>query len=194
MVIARSKKDRRFGLATWSKWPIVGRSSIAFGTRNNNVCAITDVDWDGDTVRIFNAHFSSLRFEEEDYAALEEGVPNAEGRERIWGRMRSAYVNRVDQVTQVMEAVESSPHPVVLCGDFNDTPTSWALAHCRAALQDSHDARFLSMDGTWQGPLPGVRIDHILVGEDWSVQSHETGGEGLSDHRFVKAVMQGVRP
>ncbi len=194
VVIARSKKDRRFGLATWSKWPIVGRSSIAFGTRNNNVCAITDVDWDGDTVRIFNAHFSSLRFEEEDYAALEEGVPNAEGRERIWGRMRSAYVNRVDQVTQVMEAVESSPHPVVLCGDFNDTPTSWALARCRAALQDSHDARFLSMDGTWQGPLPGVRIDHILVGEDWSVQSHETGGEGLSDHRFVKAVMQGVRP
>ncbi len=85
VVIARSKKDRRFGLATWSKWPIVGRSSIAFGTRNNNVCAITDVDWDGDTVRIFNAHFSSLRFEEEDYAALEEGVPNAEGRERIWG-------------------------------------------------------------------------------------------------------------
>ena len=194
VVIARSKQDRKFGVATWSRWPIVGRSSIEFGTRNNNVCAITDVAWEGDTVRIFNAHFSSLRFEQEDYDALEEGVPDAEGRERIWGRMRAAYVARVNQVNQVMEAVEASPHPVLLCGDFNDTPTGWTLARCRSVLRDSHDARFLTMDGTWQGALPGVRIDHVLVGNTWSVLSHETGGEGLSDHRYVRAALQAVRP
>jgi endonuclease/exonuclease/phosphatase family metal-dependent hydrolase len=194
VVIARSKSDRKFGVATWSRWPIVGRSAIEFGTRNNNVCAVTDVAWEGDTVRIFNAHFSSLRFEQEDYAALEEGMPDAEGRGRIWGRMSAAYVERVEQVSRVMEAVEASPHPVVLCGDFNDTPTSWALARCRKSLRDSHDARFLTLDGTWQGALPGVRIDHVLAGEDWSVKSHGTGGEGLSDHRYVSVGLGAVRP
>ncbi len=194
VVISRQKGPRSFGVATWSKWPIVRRASIDFGTRKNNVCAVTDVAWEGDTVRIFNAHFSSLRFEEEDYAALEEGVPNAEGRERIWGRMRSAYVERVAQVEAVMDAVQSSPHPVVLCGDFNDTPTSWSLAHCRAGLKDSHDVRWFSMDGTWQGAVPGVRIDHILMGEEWTGKSYATGGDGLSDHRFVKAVLQAVGP
>lgn len=194
VVIARSKKDRRFGVATWSRWPIVGRSAIEFGTRSNNVCAVTDVAWNGDTVRIFNAHFSSLRFEAEDYAALEEGVPDAEGRGRIWGRMSAAYVERVEQVSRVMEAVEASPHPVVLCGDFNDTPTSWALARCRKTLRDSHDARLFTLDGTWQGALPGVRIDHVLAGEDWSVLAHSTGGVGLSDHRYVSAVLGAVRP
>ena len=194
VVIARSRQDRKFGVATWSRWPIIGRDAIEFGTRNNNVCAVTDIAWEGDTVRIFNAHFSSLRFEREDYAALEEGVPDAAGRERIWGRMRSAYVARVDQVSRVMEAVEASPHPVVLCGDFNDTPTGWTLARCRRTLRDSHDTQFLTMDGTWQGALPGVRIDHVFVGDSWAVRSHETGGDGLSDHRLVKAVLQAVRP
>ena len=194
VVIARSKRDRRFGVATWSRWPIVGRSSIEFGTKNNNVCAITDVAWEGDTVRIFNAHFSSLRFEQEDYAALEEGVPNAEGRGRIWGRMSAAYVERVAQVSRVMDAVESSPHPVILCGDFNDTPASWALARCRQTLRNSHDVQFLTLDGTWQGALPGVRIDHVLVGPQWSVQSHRTGGDGLSDHRYVSVGLGAVRP
>ena len=194
VVIARSKRDRRFGVATWSRWPIVGRSSIEFGTKNNNVCAITDVAWEGDTVRIFNAHFSSLRFEQEDYAALEEGVPNAEGRGRIWGRMSAAYVERVAQVSRVMDAVESSPHPVILCGDFNDTPASWALARCRQTLRDSHDVQFLTLDGTWQGALPGVRIDHVLVGPQRSVQSHRTGGDGLSDHRYVSVGLGAVRP
>jgi endonuclease/exonuclease/phosphatase family metal-dependent hydrolase len=133
-----------------------------------------------------------MRFEEEDYAALEEGVPNAAGRERIWGRMKAAYVERVAQVTTVMEAVEESPHPVVLCGDFNDTPTSWAHAHCRLQLKDSHDARLFRMDGTWQGAVPGVRIDHLLVGPQWTALDYATGGDGLSDHRFVKAVLQAV--
>ncbi|MDA9864109.1 endonuclease/exonuclease/phosphatase family protein [Flavobacteriales bacterium] len=193
VVISRRKGPRSFGVATWSKWPIVRRSSIDFGTRKNNVCAVTDVVWEGDTVRIFNAHFSSLRFEEEDYAALEDGVPNAAGRERIWGRMRSAYVERVAQVKAVMEAVQVSPHPVVLCGDFNDTPTSWSLAHCRAELKDSHDVRWFSMDGTWQGAVPGVRIDHIFMGKEWAGKSYTTGGVGLSDHRFVRAELQVAR-
>lgn len=187
VVIARSREGRRFGVATWSRWPIVGRSSIAFGTRKNNVCAVTDIDWDGERVRVFNAHFSSLRFEREDYAALEEGVPDAEGRERIWGHMRSAYVERVRQVEAVMAEVERSPYPVILCGDFNDTPTSWALARCRASLEDTHDRRWFRLDGTWEGPIPGVRIDHILCSPTWKVRSHETGGAGLSDHRFVTA-------
>lgn len=187
VVIARSREGRSFGVATWSRWPIVGRSSIDFGTRKNNVCAVTDIDWDGQRVRIFNAHFSSMRFEREDYAALEEGVPDAEGRERIWGHMRSAYKERVRQVEAVMEQVERSPYPVILCGDFNDTPTSWALARCRMSLKDTHDSRWFRLDGTWEGPIPGVRIDHILASPGWKVRSHETGGSGLSDHRFVKA-------
>ena len=193
-VWAKGKAGRRFGVATWSRHPIVGRESISFGTSSNNVCAVTDIVWHDDTVRVFNGHFASLHFGTEDYAALEEGVPDAEGRQRIWSRMREAYVNRVAQVGQVMEVVARSPHPVVLCGDFNDVSVSWALQEVRGLLRDAHDVRGLRMDGTWQGAIPGVRIDHILLDPTWPVVSFGTGGEGLSDHRFVTAVVQAPIP
>ena len=106
----------------------------------------------------------------------EEGVPDAEGRQRIWSRMREAYSERVTQVTRVMEAVARSPHPVVLCGDFNDVPVSWALEAARGQLRDTHDLRGLRMDGTWLGAVPGVRIDHILVDPVWPVQDYGEWG------------------
>lgn len=193
-VWAKGKAGRQFGVATWSRHPIVGRESISFGTSSNNVCAVTDIVWQDDTIRVFNGHFASLHFGTEDYAALEEGVPDAEGRQRIWSRMREAYVARVEQVGQVVEAVARSPHPVVLCGDFNDVPVSWALQEMRGLLRDVHDVRGLRMDGTWQGAIPGVRIDHILLDPTWPVVSFGTGGEGLSDHRFVTAVVQAPPP
>lgn len=193
-VWARGKAGRRFGVATWSRHPIVARNDIAFGTTSNNVCAVTDIAWEGDTVRVFNAHFASLHFGSEDYAALEDGVPDAEGRQRIWSRMREAYAERVTQVGQVMEAVQDSPHPVLLCGDFNDVPVSWALQQFRGPLRDTHDVRGLRMDGTWQGVIPGVRIDHIFVDPTWAVTAYTTGGHGLSDHRYVTAGVQARTP
>ena len=54
--------------------------------------------------------------------------------------MREAYSERVTQVTRVMDAVARSPHPVVLCGDFNDVPVSWALQAARGG-PDTHDLR-----------------------------------------------------
>ena len=61
-------------------------------------------------------------------------------------------------------------------------------------MRDSHDARCLSLDGTWQGPFPGVRIDHVLVSDHWSVIDHLNGGEGLSDHRYIRAGLTVASP
>jgi endonuclease/exonuclease/phosphatase family metal-dependent hydrolase len=194
LVWAREKGGRKFGVGTWTTQPIVRREAIRFGTRSNNVCAITDVVWEGDTLRVFNVHFASLHFDSQDYEALEGGVPDAEVRERMWSRMKQAYALRVDQVKAVLAAVENSPHPVLLCGDFNDTPVSWTLSTLRSTLRDAHDVQGFRMDGTWQGAVPGVRIDHVLVDPSWEVLSYQTGGNGLSDHRFVAAELRVLNP
>ena len=60
--------------------------------------------------------------------------------QRIWSRMQKAYMERVTQVRQVMAEVARSP-AVMLCGDFNDVPVSWALQQARDHLRDAHDVR-----------------------------------------------------
>jgi endonuclease/exonuclease/phosphatase family metal-dependent hydrolase len=175
---------QRFGVATFSKHPIIGRDVIRFESDENNVCAVTDVLAGKDTLRIFNAHLSSLRFQDEDYRALDGRVPDARERARLLGRLTAAYRLRVEQLARVLTAVESSPHRVILCGDFNDTPVSYALHSARELLCDAHDASF-GIAGTWQGAVPGMRIDYILHDFALSALGQRSGGEDLSDHRWV---------
>jgi endonuclease/exonuclease/phosphatase family metal-dependent hydrolase len=176
--------DQHFGVATLSKYPIIGRDVIRFESDENNVCAVTDVLAGDDTLRIFNAHLSSLRFQDEDYRALDGHVPDAGERARLLGRLTTAYQMRVEQLARVLSAVEKSPHRVILCGDFNDTPVSYALHSARQLLCDAHDASF-GLDGTWQGAVHGMRIDYILHDPVLSALGQRSGGEDLSDHRWV---------
>ena len=39
--------------------------------------------------------------------------------------MRQAYIQRADQVDIIKEDIRLSPYPVIVCGDFNDTPVSY---------------------------------------------------------------------
>ena len=50
------------------------------------------------------------------------------------------------------------------------------------------------MYGWCQGAVPGVRIDLVFVDPEWPVLAYGTGGHGLSDHRYVKAVVQAPSP
>lgn len=177
---------QKFGVATFSRHPIVSRDVILFESDENNVCVVTDVLSGSDTLRIFNAHLSSLRFQTEDYQALEGGVPDAVERARLLSRLNTAYRRRIEQMGQVLAAVDRSPYPVVLCGDFNDTPVSYALHRAREQLCDAHDATF-GVSGTWQGAIPGMRIDYILHDASFAACQYGQGGEGLSDHRWVAA-------
>ena len=179
---------QHFGVATFSRHPIIAREAIHFESDDNNVCAVTDiVRAPGDTVRIFNAHLSSLRFQVEDYQALEGHVPDAGERARLLGRLTRAYRLREDQMTMVLDAVAASPYPSMLCGDFNDTPVSFALFQARRLLGDAHDVCPLlsALSATWQGAVPGVRIDYIFHDRAWVPSKYRQGGDLLSDHRWV---------
>ncbi|MEJ7658742.1 MAG: hypothetical protein WKG07_03515 [Hymenobacter sp.] len=57
-----------FGLAIFSRLPIVGRGEIAFGRLSQNHAMWVDVAGPGphDTVRVFNAHLQSMSLDERD--------------------------------------------------------------------------------------------------------------------------------
>lgn len=59
-----------FGVATFSAYPIVNAGEIKFPNDLNNNAIYTDLKVADDTIRVYNAHLSSIRFRRGDYEYL----------------------------------------------------------------------------------------------------------------------------
>jgi endonuclease/exonuclease/phosphatase family metal-dependent hydrolase len=189
--------DKLFGLAVLSRYPILNKQAIRFDNDKNNSAMFVDLLINGDTVRLFNLHLSSIGFEKEDYEAA-RNVGDEANRSRLFTRLSNAWNKRALQAEAVGEAVLASPHPTVVAGDFNDTPTSYASQQMRRELNDAFavvrpkNSSFLG--STYIGDLPLLRIDQIWASEELHVRQYITGDVELSDHRPVCAVFELASP
>jgi len=66
------RKNDHWGIATFSKYPIVRKGSIDFNTRWNNSCIYTDVVIKKDTIRIYNMHLASIHFGKKEHEYIKE--------------------------------------------------------------------------------------------------------------------------
>lgn len=185
----RGDPSRHFGLLTLSRLPMVRRETLRFEEDPGNGCLVTDLEVEGDTIRVFNVHLSSIRFEASDYEAVRRG-PDAEERARLWGRLSRAWVKRAEQARQIADAVAASPHPVLVMGDFNDGPVSYALDQFSEGLSDAFAVEGSGLGATYIGDLPTLRIDYVLFGKPFVPTQFETLREELSDHRAVRAAFK----
>ncbi|MBL7943823.1 MAG: endonuclease/exonuclease/phosphatase family protein [Flavobacteriales bacterium] len=186
-----------FGVAIFSRYPIINKGFVPFETDVNNYCIYADVVAGNDTLRIFNAHLASIRLQREDYALLDENRANEDveqGSKRIARRLLKAYKRRQRQVERIDTAITESPYPVVLCGDFNDTPVSYCYNTLTENLDDSFREAgggvgntFIGFDNTFLKAWPTFRIDYVLHSPELKCTRYITHPEAFSDHHAVSA-------
>ena len=98
-----------------------------------------------------------------------------------------------EQFTALVDMIESEDRPLIVAGDFNLTGDS--LLHAallKTGLRDAHESAGRGRGSTWPmlGPLsfvPGVRIDHVYVGNGVTALQCTTLPANGSDHRPVLA-------
>ena len=177
-------KGRQWGLAIFSRYPILEKGEVDFpGGGILNGCQYADLDAPMGRVRVFNMHLQSIHLSAVTYD-LEEAVAEmseANSRRATMLKFRDAYQARADQATRVEDAVLDSPWPVVLCGDFNDPPQSFAYQRVSSSLQDAFTLAGKGLART-HATLPGVRIDYVMVDSSFAVQSYQTPPIQISDH------------
>lgn len=195
-----TKRGYHFGIATFTTRPIVDRGIIEFPDELNNLCIWTDVALTNDTVRVYNAHLASIRFGDADYRFVKDldtdtrGDSLRSGGARILKRLRDAFIRRADEVDRIVEHMAHSPHPIVFCGDLNDTPMSYSYHTLRdAGLQDAFVESGRGVGHTYIGDFPSFRIDHLLHGPELEAYDFRTLPEELSDHRAINALLVPVR-
>ena len=185
-----------WGIATFTKYPIVNKGSIQFpGRVFNNSCIYTDIKIHDDTIRVYNIHLQSINFLKKDYYFMDSIIvkdkdEEIKGSKRILKLLKNAYIKRAKQIDQVADHIKNSPYPVIICGDFNDPPSSYAyhiLSH------NLNDAFRESGRGTGQtyigGTVPSFRIDYIFHDKKFHAYQFTTLNKRYSDHRPITTLL-----
>ena len=126
--------------------------------KSKNICIYKDIVLN-DTIRVYNIHLQSN-----------------------WVKtMKSSYQNRVNEALKIKKHINKSPFPVIVCGDFNDTPLSYTYSTLKKGLADSFQESGIGIGNSYVS-IPTLRIDYILHSQKYESYNYKKLKYKFSDH------------
>ncbi len=178
---------QHFGLMIYSRYPIINKQTIRFEPYDYNAnFQYVDIVKEADTIRVFNIHLQSLKFNPGNLAYIDN--PSLETKQDIQrsksliNKFKTGFLKRQLQADRVKAAIEKSPYPVIVCGDFNDVPNSYAYEKIGEDLQNAFVQKGTGMGRTFSGIAPTLRIDNIFLSKAFRVNQFVRIDKKLSDH------------
>lgn len=163
------------GMAIFSKYPIIRSSKIKFNNSGNGFMW-ADLLIEKDTVRVINNHLQTTGY----YSSYSRGL------KYLIKKAGENLLIRAAQAKIVRSVIDTTAYPVIVCGDFNDTPHGYVYSTIKGNdLQDSFTEKGIGLGGTYRRTLSLMRIDMIFVSNHFKVNSHRTISSGLSDHKPI---------
>lgn len=169
--VFNSREDEVLNLAVYSRFPLSNRKEYYFPDSYNKVLQI-DLQCDGTIIRLFNIHLQTT------------GMSFAyQGNNRLHTYQLNA-VARNRQAQQLQEAIASSPYPVTICGDLNDTPVSYAYRKLADQLNDCFLEAGNGWGGTYQPAKNLFRIDYTFSSPELKPSAYRLYSNRWSDHQI----------
>lgn len=152
----------------FTRLPILSSDTLHLPTRTNSGQKLL-LDFNGDTLLLINIHFESNHLSPELKSQYREALRSAEADtlrkelKPMVGQLTTAAPFRAKQTDIVKEIIEEwLPRPVIVCGDFNDTPVSYTLRVLTKHLHNAYEQSGFGLGFTFHERGFPVRIDHIL--------------------------------
>lgn len=182
---------RFYGIVTLSSYPIVNRGDIVH-PNSSSLTIFTDIRIGNDTIRIYNNHLQSFRLRRIESTFIEE-ISGGDQTDIIREfktlsiSLKQGFAQRAKQAQVLRDHIESSPYPVIVCGDFNDTPVSYSYRKIRKNLFDAFVEAGNGAGFTYRDKYPPNRIDYILYDKNFYCSGFNVIRERYSDHYPISA-------
>ncbi len=190
------QKKNLSGTAIFSKLPIVDSAIIQYPegmAKSAESVIAADIVFENDTLRIYTMHLQSFGFAPKDYTSFgkikNQQDTNLEASKNLFRKMRQTFFLHSLQADFVRDEIRKSPHPVIICGDLNDVPNSYAYYSIRNSMDDCFLERgsgfgktFTSPTSRFLGVLPTLRIDYIFADPALQTRQFTRMQRKLSDH------------
>ncbi len=191
--ISFQSNGNSLGIATFSSFPIVNKGYIKF-ENSVNTAIYTDIKINSDTVRVYNCHLQSIHLKKSNYGFIDSLILKYNNKhldelKDISSRLKNAYIKRARQVDILSAHIRNSKYPVIVCGDFNDTPVSYTYRKMKGKFSDAYLESGYGIGNTYLGNFPSFRIDYIFHSKKIRSFNFETGRIKWSDHYPVTCEM-----
>lgn len=165
-------------VAVFSRLPFLSDTiHIDYPTRSNHSMACW-IDCYGDSLLILNNHLESNHLSPEEMSEYTNTItdPNKESikssSQMLMGKLSEAAAYRGAQTDSICAIVErNANHPVIVCGDLNDTPISYPYQRLARHLTSAYRKKGLGPGFTFSRRSFPVRIDHLFYSDDWDIVS-----------------------
>jgi endonuclease/exonuclease/phosphatase family metal-dependent hydrolase len=195
-----------FGDIIFSKYPIVNEQSIELDTSvHTHHFQYADIAWQADTYRVFNLHMQSVKFDKQDIALLDnKKIENKASNKKetsnnsqftqskiIIKKLKTSFAKRGLQADVIAKEINSTKYPTIVCGDFNDIPSSYTYFTVRGNLNDAFLDKGFGLGRTYHDISPILRIDNIFYNaNNIAIKSFQKFDVNYSDHYPVMVVLE----
>lgn len=178
------------GVGIHTRYPILRKERIAYPSNANGSVAYF-LKKDNDTLLVVNNHLESSHLSSKDRTRykdmlrgeMETDTAKAESM-LIIDKLGQAATKRAQGVEAICNYLKAhSQYPVIVCGDFNDTPISYARHTLANGLTDCFVKSGLGIGLSYNQKGFWVRIDHILCSPDFTPYNCKVDSKiDFSDH------------
>lgn len=154
--------------ACFSKYPIIGSHAISFDNTSNS-CLYLRILIGQDTLAVYNCHLQSNRLNSQEISESQKFIKNPTdsthygASKTLLKKLLESTSQRAVQTRKIAEQTkDETARYTIVCGDFNDTPLSYAYHVFSRFMTDAYAKSGVGMGITYHEHRLYYRIDHIF--------------------------------
>lgn len=151
--------------------------------RKSKFCV--DIAKGGQEYRVCCVHLNSYQLTEDDiegFEKLSHAQPDSTTHRLLKKFVTTTRQHECEWKEELLPLVQKSQVPLIIAGDFNDTPASYIYQKAAELLSDPYVEQGRGFGTTYHGPFPAYRIDYILHSPDLAAVSYKRVRTDISDH------------
>lgn len=184
----RNRIGAEFGLAIFSKIPIINHGVVSFG-KEQNKAIYADVVYQKDTIRVYNIHLYSMKLKMDDLIHEEQGKKKISKAKETFNQIKEGFKIHAAEAKILKQHILSSPYSVVLTGDFNALPYSYIYLSFNEFMQNSFEKAGNGLGFTYRENPSFIRIDNQFSSKEFDIVVHKVHNElNYSDHYPISVI------
>ncbi len=172
-----------------SKMRIIDTKKIA--TSGNGNAFYADIEVEDRVIRVINLYLNPFAFDKQKVKPGEDMEANKSKLKYVLKRLIPTFKIHQKEVKDIRQAIEESPYPVLLAGDFNAVPNSYEYYQIAAGLDDAFVKAGRGSATSFHDYKFPLRIDYLFSSKEIVPVTYRVDRSvKLSDHFPVIATFK----